>query len=86
MLGKKLAVGIPFVDNAGKKVVHNMWMHHVDWNVETTFSDEKNNLIMYGRSNRNSNGEYMNFGKSGNVIKMGSVTMEVYYNHFSEAY
>lgn len=72
MLGRKLAVGIPFVDNGGKKVVHNMWMHHVDWTVESTFSDEKNNLIMYGRSNRNNNGEYMNFGKSGNVIKMGA--------------
>jgi hypothetical protein len=90
MLNRKLAVGIPFVDNAGKKVVHNMWMHHVDWTIENTFSEEKNNLIMYGRSNRNSNGEYMNFGKSGNVIKMGAglreqmeVANTVYYNHFS---
>ena len=45
---------------------------------------------MYGRSNRNSNGEYMNFGKSGNVIKMGAglreqmeVANTIYYNHFS---
>lgn len=72
MLGKKLAVGIPFVDDGGKKIVQNMWMHHVDWTLEQTFSDEKNNLIMYGRSNRNANGEYLNFGKSGNVIKMGA--------------
>lgn len=54
------------------------------------FSDEKNNLIMYGRSNRNANGEYMNFGKSGNVIKQGAglreqmeVSNVIYYNTFS---
>ena len=72
MLNKKLAVGIPFIDNSGKKMVQNMWMHHVDYKVEETFAEEKNNLLMYGRSNRNVNGEYMNFGKSGNVIKMGA--------------
>lgn len=90
MLNKKLACGIPFVDNGGKKVVHNMWMHHVEWTVENTFADEKNNLIMYGRSNRNRNGEYMNFGKSGNVIKQGAglreqmeVANTIYYNKFS---
>lgn len=90
MLGKKLAVGIPFVDNGGRKIVQNMWMHHVEWQVEQQFSEEKNNLIMYGRSNRNRNGEYMNFGKSGNVIKMGAglreqmeVSNVIYYNKFS---
>ena len=90
MLGKKLAVGIPFVDASGKKVVQNRWMHHVDYTVEETFSEEKNNLIMYGRSNRNRNGEYLNFGKSGNVIKQGAglreqmeVANTIYYNTFS---
>ncbi len=28
-------------------------------------------MIMYGRSNRNRNGEYLNIGQSGNVIKQG---------------
>lgn len=90
MLGRKLAVGIPFVTKEGKKVVQNMWMHHVDYQVEETFNEEKNNLQMYGRSNRNRNGEYMNFGKSGNVIKMGAGLREqmeisnvIYYNRFS---
>lgn len=90
MLNKKLAVGIPFVDNSGKKQVQSMWMHHVDFKVEETFSEEKNNLLMYGRSNRNANGEYMNFGKSGNVIKMGAglreqmeVSNVIFYNNFS---
>lgn len=90
MLNKKLAVGIPFIDAGGKKMVQNMWMHHVDFKVEETFGEEKNNVLMYGRSNRNANGEYMNFGKSGNVIKMGAGVREqmeisntIYYNTFS---
>lgn len=90
MLDKKLAVGIPFVDQGGKKQTQNMWMHHVDYQVETTFAEEKNNLIAYGRSNRNISGEYLNFGKSGNVIKMGAglreqmeVSNVIYYNTFS---
>jgi hypothetical protein len=90
MLNKKLAIGIPFLDESGKKVVDNMWMHHVDYQVETTFSEEKNNVTMYGRSNRNRNGEYLNFGKSGNVIKQGAglreqmeVSNVIYYNRFS---
>lgn len=72
MLNKKLAVGIPALDNAGKKYVHTMWMHHVDYKVEETFSEYKSNLLMYGRSNRNINGEYLNIGKSGEVIRMGA--------------
>lgn len=90
MLNKKLAIGIPFVDLAGKKQVDNMWMHHVDYQVEVTFAEEKNNVQMYGRSNRNRNGEYMNFGKSGNVIKQGAglreqmeISNTIYYNVFS---
>jgi hypothetical protein len=91
MLNKKLAVGISFLDNkTGKEVTKNMWMHYVDYELEEQFSDEKNNLIMYGRSNRNDNGEYMNFGKSGSVIKMGAGLREqtmmsnvTYYTKFS---
>lgn len=94
MLNKKLAVGIPVTEtNAnGKltKTVKDMWMHVVDWEVECQWSDYKNNIMMYGRSNRNANGEYMNFGKSGNVIKMGAglreqmeVANTTYYNTFS---
>lgn len=91
MLNKKLAVGISFIDNkTGKTVTKNMWMHYVDYELEEQFSDEKNNLIMYGRSNRNENGEYTDFGKSGNVIKMGAGLREqtemanvTYYNKFS---
>lgn len=89
MIDKKLAVGIPFLDKGGKQIVHTMWMHHVDYKVEETFSEEKNNVIMYGRSNRNRNGEYLNLGKSGGVIKTGAGLREqmeisnvLYYNTF----
>ena len=94
MLNKKLAVGVPVTEqtaNGGlKRDVKSMWMHVVDWEVECQWSDYKNNILMYGRSNRTANGEYMNFGKSGNVIKMGAglreqmeVANTIYYNTFS---
>ena len=93
MLIKKLAVGIPVVkETEGRytKSVATMWMHNVDWEVEQQFSEYKNNALAFGRSNRNANGEYMNFGKSGNAIKTGAGLFEqmevantMYYNTFS---
>ena len=93
-LGRKVAFGIPMVhtDESGKQVhdVANMWMHYVDWEVEQQFSEYKNNAMAFGVFNRNSNGEYMNFGKSGNVIKTGDglfaqseVANTMYYNSTS---
>ena len=90
MLNKKIACGIPIIDKMGKKTVVNRWMHQVDWEVEQQFSEYKNNALAFGRSNRNANGEYMNFGKSGNAIKTGAGLFEqmevantMYYNTFS---
>lgn len=94
MLGKKLAVGIPVVkakEGGGSvKETMNMWIHNVDWEVELQFSEYKNNALAFGTSNRNTNGEYMNFGKSGNVIKTGAGLFEqmevantMYYNNFN---
>ena len=91
MLNKKLAFGIPLVDpDTGKKRVENMWMHEVQWELEWQWDQYKNNLIAWGRSNRNKNGEYLNIGKSGEVIRMGAglfEQMEVSntdpYNNFS---
>lgn len=94
MLNKKLAVGVPVTKatESGKLVrdVKSMWMHVIDWEVECQWSDYKNNILMYGRSNRTANGEYMNFGKSGNAIKMGAglreqmeVANTMYFNTFS---
>ena len=88
-INKKLAAGIPVVDN-GKVTTMNMWMHYVDYEVEQQFSDYKNNALAFGRSNRNANGEYMNVGKSGVSIKTGAglyeqmeVANTMYYNQFS---
>lgn len=94
MLGRKLAVGIPMVEetpNGGKvRKIANMWMHNVDWTFEQQWGDYKNIAMAWGTSNRNANGEYLNFGKSGEVIRMGDglfAQMEVantmYYNNFS---
>lgn len=93
MLNKKLAVGIPITKETNgryTKTVATMWMHNVDWEVEQQFSEYKNNALAFGRSNRNANGEYLNFGKSGNVIKTGAGLFEqmevgntMYYNTFS---
>lgn len=93
MLNKKLAVGIPITKETNgryTKTVSTMWMHNVEWQFEQEFSEEKNNALAFGRSNRNSNGEYMNFGKSGNPIKTGAGLFEqmevgntMYYNTFS---
>lgn len=94
MLNKKLAFGIPVIEEtkSGDKVrtIKNMWMHEVDWQFEQQWQDYKNMAAAWGTSNRNSNGEYMNFGKSGEVIRMGDglfAQMEVantqYYNDFS---
>ena len=92
-LGKKVAFGIPMVrDVNGKQVkdTANMWMHYVEWELEQQFSEAKNNVEAWGTSNRNANGEYMNFGKSGYAIKTGAGIFEqtevantMYYNTFS---
>ena len=94
-LNKKLEIGIPVVvpgNNTDKGTVRimNTWMHLIDYQVEEQFADYKNNLIMFGRSNRNANGEYLNIGESGQVIKMGAGLLEqmevsntMYYNNFS---
>lgn len=93
MLNKKLAVGIPVTretESGYKKDVINMWMHNVDFEVEVQFSEYKNNAMAFGRSNRNANGEYLNYGKSGSVIKTGAGLFEqmevantTFYNNFS---
>lgn len=87
---EKLWVGIPVQDGNGRVQTISRWMHYVDLQVERTFAEYKANAIMYGRSNRNANGEYNNLGRSGNVIKVGAglrEQMEVagtyYYNKFS---
>lgn len=93
MFNKKVAMGVPVLKEVNGKTqrsVETMWMHHVDFEFERTFSDYKNNALAWGTSNRNNNGEYMDFGKSGDAIRTGSGLFEQceganthYYNTFS---
>lgn len=89
MLDKKLAVGLPFKKD-GKVQTVTTWMHHVDFKIEEQFRAYKNNALLFGRSNRNENGEYQNIGKSGNSIKTSAglfeqmeVSYAYQYNEFS---
>lgn len=93
MLGKKVAFGIPVTRETQGRYVKdtiNMWMHEVQWQLEQQWNDYKNNILAFGRSNRNNNGEYLNVGKSGEVIRMGAglyqqmeVSNTMPYNTFS---
>lgn len=93
MLGKKVAFGIPVTRETNGRYVKdtvNMWMHEVQWQLEQQWSDYKNNVLAFGRSNRNLNGEYLNIGKSGEAIRLGAglyeqmeVSNTMYYNTFS---
>lgn len=91
MLNKKLGIGIPMLDPVtGTTKNVDMWIHYVDWVFEQQWKDYKNIALAWGTSNRNINGEYLNIGKSGEVIRMGDglfAQMEAgntyYYNHFS---
>ena len=93
MLDKKLAVGLPIVKQTNGRYTHTVidtWMYYVDYKVEEQFSEYKNNALVFGRSNRNKDGEYTNIGRSGGVIKTGAGLFEqmevantMYYSDFS---
>lgn len=90
-LGRKLAVGIPMRDNnSGAEFVNQYWMHYVTWAVEEQFRHDKNHCLAYGTSNRTANGEYLNYGRSGNILQTGAGIREqmsyghqYFYNNFS---
>lgn len=76
MLNRKLAVGIPMKnEKTGQTMIANMWMHYVDWALENQWQDYKNIALAWGTSNRTANGEYLNIGKSGEVIRMGKIAI-----------
>lgn len=92
-MNRKLAFGIPMVKSVDGKQVKDtatMWMHYEEWALEQQWQEYKDNILMFGVSNRNSNGEYTDFGFSGNVIRMGdglraqcNAANVIYYNKFS---
>ena len=92
MMDDKLAIAVPVNKGGGAKPTPvNAWMLNVDFELEKTFNNYKNYAHAWGRSNRNKNGEYLNFGKSGDVIKTGDALYAqienggniMYYNDFS---
>lgn len=90
LIKDNMECAIPVVGKDGKKQVISAWMKKVDWEIEQKFGEYKNNALAYGRSNKTKNDEYLNYGKSGLVIKTGDglfAQMEVantrYYNTFS---
>lgn len=90
MMDAKVAFGIPMVNSEGKVTTETMWMHIQNWEMETTWSEYKGNTLAWARSNRNANGEYMNYDQSGEVIRLGDgifpqveVANTHYYNNFS---
>lgn len=66
------------------------WMQEVYWQFEQAVSKVKSRTIFFGKTNRDENGRFLNFGKSNITIKAGSgireqmeVSNTVYYNNFS---
>lgn len=72
LLNKKVAVGVPMESQDGTRhTTTTMWMHNEDYVLEKQWQDYKNLAMAWGTSNQNANGEYLNFGKSGEAIRMG---------------
>lgn len=79
LLDKKLAIGVPVTretESGYKTDTVTMWMNEVEWQFEQEWNNAKNKVLAFGRSNRTANGEYLNIGKSGEVIDM-LVTMRL---------
>lgn len=90
LMDQKIAMIVPIVNSEGKLADTTMWMHLENWELEKTWSEYKSDVIAYGRSNRNDNGEYLDFDKSGEVIREGDgiyaqteVANVRYYNKFT---
>lgn len=66
------------------------WMQEVYWQFEQAISKVKSRTLFFGKTNRDSNGRFLNVGKSNITIKAGSgireqveVSNTIYYNDFS---
>lgn len=76
--------------NTGKTHKSVTWMQEVYWQFEKAISRIKAKTIMFGKTNRDENGGYLNVGNSGVTIKAGSgireqsdVSNVIGYNIFS---
>lgn len=76
--------------NTGKTHESVTWMQEVYWQFEKSLSRIKSRTLMFGKTNRDQNGGFLNKGKSGITIKAGSgireqmeVSNVITYNRFS---
>jgi len=67
--GKNHPLAFAFVDQNGK--THTAWIDKLGWDFLTQFRRDKGRLLMFGKSNKRSDGNYANKGESGNTIKSG---------------
>jgi hypothetical protein len=51
---------------------YQTWTQYEDYQFDMQFRMEKNRLLMFARSNKDSNGNYYNYGKSGFIKKQGA--------------
>lgn len=66
----KRKMGTVILDNAGKQFA--LWQHYESFMLDRSFREDINRLLMFGTSNRTSNGDYIQKGKSGYSIVEGS--------------
>ena len=71
----KYVVAVPSEENGQVKTVNN-WISYVELELEKEFRNYKNRAMLFGRSNRTDNGEYLTKGKSGLSIKTGAGLLE----------
>jgi hypothetical protein len=72
LLGKRVGTQVVGLDQNGNKKELNVWMQYVEWKFDIDWSREKARALMFSRSNRDENGQYNDFGKSGQVLRQGS--------------
>jgi len=72
LLGHRVGTQVVGLDANGNKKELNVWMQHVEWKFDIDWSREKARVLMFARSNRDVNGQYNDFGKSGHVLRQGS--------------
>lgn len=86
MINRPMATAFKAEDGS----VHQVWTQYEDYMFEHYFRMEKNNLLMFGKSNKAEDGTYKQKGKSGNKLKIGSGIREqmetsntYFYNNFN---
>lgn len=57
--------------DGGKVKTFKTWLNRIDFEFDKRFRQEKARLLFFGKSNRDSQGNYLNLGDSGGEIKAG---------------